>query len=404
MTAPQDLEGCAAGEAPFSTAAGRRERPDSGAEGRAPRDLDGRRVHQIINSGDLDRGGAERIARMLHEDLRRRGVDARLVSIERSAEPDPPQGLRSLGLPGPYDPRAIPRIAAYLRGCARAGDIVHAHLFPASAHVAALRRLGMLRGPCLFTEHSTSNRRRAHPLGCFFDRFVYRAFDRVAAISGGVEAALLDAQPQLRGRTGVVLNGADMRFDRPPDRPARTGPATVLSIGRLTRPKNYPTALAALALLPAEAVRYVVLGEGGDRARLEELAGALGLAGRVSFVGHRSEIAPDLRDADIFLIPSLWEGFGLAAVEAMNAGLPLVAADVPGLREVVGRHGECAILVDPEDEAGMAAALASLIADPERRREMGRRGFEMAGRFDRARMTDAYLSLYSRTLRRTDGA
>ena len=139
----------------------------------------------------------------------------------------------------------------------------------------------------------------------------------------------------------MISNGCELFFDAPPERAHDPVTPTILSIGRLTGAKNHEAALQALAGLTDRDFRYVLLGDGEERERLIALAAELGLSDRVTFAGHRSDIRPYLLDADMFLLPSLWEGFGLAAVEAMNAGLPVIASDVPGLSEVVGPQGEC---------------------------------------------------------------
>jgi glycosyltransferase involved in cell wall biosynthesis len=347
-------------------------------------------VHQITNHFGPDRGGAERLAWQLHLDFCAAGLDARLVSLENTVATGP--GTVSLGLGSAYDPRALARLGAYVRASVVPGDLVHVHLFPASAHVAALRRSGLLRVPCIFTEHSTSNRRRGSRLGAAIDSTVYEAFSRIVAISEGVENALLAAYPWLAGRTQVIHNGCALPFLEPPERIPADVPI-ILSIGRLALPKNYPTALAALAELQLP-FRYVVLGEGEQRSQLIDLAGSLGIADRVEFVGHQANTAPYLRKASALLIPSLWEGFGLAAVEAMNAGLPVIASDVPGLREVVGEDGDCAVLVDPRDTASVRNGILRVLDAPEAAIAMGRRGFDRAKGFDKRRMTVAHQTLY----------
>lgn len=94
------------------------------------------------------------------------------------------------------------------------------------------------------------------------------------------------------------------------------------------------------------------------------------------------------------MIPSSWEGFGLAAVEAMNAALPLVVSDVPGLREVVGTDQACALLINPDDPQTIANALNRLAVSSELRREMGAVGFTRAANFSMQKMTDIYLLCY----------
>ena len=350
-------------------------------------------VHHVINSCDMSLGGAERMVLRLHAGLLEDGVPSRLVSLQPFGDGDPPRGAVSLGLTSPYDPRALSGLAAYARTVA-SGDVVHGHLFPTSAYLAILARGRRLSVPLVFTEHSTSNRRRGHALGGYVDAGVYGAFDRIVAISGGVRDALVRAQPSVAGRTVVIPNGCPLSADAPLRRDAGPHPPTVLSVGRLTPAKNYPAALRAIARLRSRDARYVIAGDGPEREGLRAAASRLGIADRVEFAGHVADIRPLMRDADVFLMPSLWEGFGLAAVEAMDAGLPVVASDVPGLREVVGTDGACALLVDPSDADGIAAALDRLLGDPEARHALGAAGRGRARLFGFDSCLRAHVELY----------
>jgi glycosyltransferase involved in cell wall biosynthesis len=225
------------------------------------------------------------------------------------------------------------------------------------------------------------------------DQAIYHRFDLICAISEGVREALVSSYPKVAGRCHVVLNGSDLRFSKPTLRQARPT-LTVVSAGRLVPQKNYLAAIRAFALVEDHRWRYIILGEGTERPRLEALIKELNLAGRVELRGYVSDVGPILQEADLFLIPSSWEGFGLAAVEAMNAALPLVVSNVPGLREVVGTDEACALLVQPDDPQSIANALKSLAASSERCRAMGAEGFRRAGRFSIQTMADNYLSCY----------
>lgn len=349
------------------------------------------RVHQIINSFSKERGGAERLARALHRDLRKRGVDARLVALE-ACDTAGLEAATSFGFASPYDPRALFQLSSYAKQIAP-NDIVHVHLFPSIAHVAALARVGRMPGRLVFTEHNTSNRRRGHRIGGLIDEQIYRPFNRIIAISKGVEKELTRVQPSLSERTIVIENGCDLTFSEPQFR--NDGPVlAIASAGRLTTQKNYFVALEAIAQLRDASFRYLIAGDGPDRTALEQHAAALGLDDRVRFMGHLEDIPSFLASSDIFLMPSKWEGFGLAAVEAMNASLPVVAANVPGLREVVGADGDAGLLVDPDDPQIIADALMRLQRDPELRRAMGARGFRRAAHYNFDRFVSDHLQLY----------
>lgn len=353
------------------------------------------RVHQFINSFGFESGGAERLVLQHHIDLRKAGVDAHLLAIGNS-DMDYVEEATSLGYENPYNPLALLAMASYLFRSVGPEDLIHVHLFPASAYVAALSHFGLVRVPCVFTEHSTHNRRRESKSGAWLDRGIYKKFDRVFAISSGTEESLLSARPQLHGRTEVIPNGSNLLFSSPPKQQLNRHP-TIISIGRLTNRKNFETALLAMAELGSRPFKYVVLGDGPESENLSKLSRSLGLEKKVKFEGHIQNIGPYLEAADIFLMPSRWEGFGLAAVEAMNAAIPLVASDIPGLREVTGRDGDCARLVSPDDPIAIANALSGLLrASPEERRRMGLRGHERSKLFDKSIMTKAYISAYKR--------
>lgn len=119
----------------------------------------------------------------------------------------------------------------------------------------------------------------------------------------------------------------------------------------------------------------LIVGDGRRRGEMEELAAALGLAGIVHFLGSRLDIPDLLAALDILVLPSYSEGSGLAVLEAMTAGLPVVASDVGGLREIV-RHEDTGLLVPPRQPQTLAHSLARLLADPDWARAMGDRARE----------------------------
>ncbi len=124
--------------------------------------------------------------------------------------------------------------------------------------------------------------------------------------------------------------------------------------------------------------------EGHASAALGDQIARLGLDDRVRLLGHRSDVAEVLSAADLFVFPSVYEGLGGALIEALALGLPIVASDLPALREVV-RPGENADLVSPTDSAALAAAVVALLDDPARRRAYGARSRQAVRRWVRRR-------------------
>ena len=127
---------------------------------------------------------------------------------------------------------------------------------------------------------------------------------------------------------------------------------------------------------------------------MKRLVVNLGIQNSVKFLGYVKDIPFLLQKADIFLIPSQWEGFGLAAVEAMNASLPSVVANVPGLGDLIQEDGEDAFLVDPSDENIIAERLYQLIKNKELRTEMGKKAFVQSLNFGVHTMIEHYIKLY----------
>ena len=132
------------------------------------------------------------------------------------------------------------------------------------------------------------------------------------------------------------------------------GARVLLAVSRLTKQKGIDVAVRALESLPDDTV-LVVLGEGPERDALESLARELGVGGRVFLPGRVPDVAAWLRRATLLVHPARWEGFGLGVLEAMLAGLPVVASNVSSLPELVV-DGETGFLVRPDDPARSPSA------------------------------------------------
>jgi len=142
----------------------------------------------------------------------------------------------------------------------------------------------------------------------------------------------------------------------------------------------------------------VMIGDGPDRPAAEEEARMLGVEGSVSFLGKLDQIAPLLAAADLFLLPSHSESFGLSALEALASGVPVVGSNAGGLPEVV-RDGETGILCPVGDIPGMAAAALQILQNPKRWTEMSKLASKDARqRFSRDAIVTKYESLYKRSL------
>jgi glycosyltransferase involved in cell wall biosynthesis len=174
------------------------------------------------------------------------------------------------------------------------------------------------------------------------------------------------------------------------------GARVLLAIARLTPQKGVDVAVRALALARErhpDAV-LVVLGEGPERTALEELARSLGVADAVFLPGRVGDVAAWLVRAEVVVHPARWEGFGLALLEAMLAGRPVVAARASSAPELVA-DGETGILVPTDDPPALAGALGRLLDAPDLAHRFGEAGALRArDRFSVARMADRTLDVY----------
>jgi N-acetyl-alpha-D-glucosaminyl L-malate synthase BshA len=148
--------------------------------------------------------------------------------------------------------------------------------------------------------------------------------------------------------------------------------------------------------------RLVMIGDGPDRHAVERQAADAGLSDVVDFVGEQQDLVPWLSTADLFLLPSSQESFGLAALEAMSCGVPVVASRVGGLPDVI-THGATGFVFDPDDIQGMAECGISLLTAPARARAIGAAAAaEVRARFSAAKVVPQYEAFYEEVLGRPD--
>lgn len=195
---------------------------------------------------------------------------------------------------------------------------------------------------------------------------------RVTVVPYGVDLEAFEPHPYPSPDSGEGSSAPPSFSQR------RDGQVVIGTVARLSPEKGVTYLLDAFATLRRKLGGRVVLciaGDGPERSRLEAQIVRLGLSGAVEMFGwvEHAALPEFLRGLDIFAVPSTWEGFGVAAAEASACALPIVSTDVHGLPDVV-RHNVTGLLVPPKDANAMAAALESLVGDPERRRKLGAAG------------------------------
>jgi glycosyltransferase involved in cell wall biosynthesis len=241
--------------------------------------------------------------------------------------------------------------------------------------------------PALFTAHGWAFTEGVAPLMRRFYALVERLAARWAARI--VTVSQYDRELALQCRVGhaeqlvLVHNGMPEVGGEALADPGTPDVHFVMT-ARFSAPKDHATLLGALARLEEGNWSLELIGTGSQQTRVAELAAAHGLAERVHFAGEIDDVAERLARAQVFVLTSWWEGLPCSIIEAMRAGLPVIASDVGGVNELV-RSGENGWLVEPGDVESLTTCLQRLIGDPELRRQMGRasrRLYEQGFRFE----------------------
>lgn len=224
------------------------------------------------------------------------------------------------------------------------------------------------------------------------DRAVEPLTSMVICVSENERRAGLAAGVCTADRSVVIRNAVDL--GTAPSARGVEPPVQVVSVGRLAAPKDFSTLVAAVARLPKGRVHLRVFGDGPLRSELEAQTAALGIDTVVEFAGEVPDVRPRLQDADVFVLASLSEGMPVSILEAMAAGLPVVASGVPGLDEVVV-DGQTGFLTPPGDAAALAARLGQLVDDSSLRNALGKAGRARAeAYFSLPAWQEAHFSLY----------
>ena len=317
---------------------------------------------------------------------------------------DEPYGsrLREAGVPlrvlpskGSFD---VGRVLALRKALVADGvEVVHAFLFLASGYAyLATRGLGGVR----LVTSARNCKPEPNPVRRAVLRRAFRASARILCNSREMASYAERCYGAPAGRTSVVLNGVDVdRFDL--GRRAHEG-LLVGTIGRIERQKNLDTFLDAAATVHAARpdARFVIVGEGSLRAHFRGEVTRRGLDGVVSLPGTRADVPEFLAGLDQFWLTSDWEGTPNVVLEAMAAGVAVIATRVGGTPEVV-EDNDTGVLVQPGDAAAVAAASLGLAGDREASEAMGQRARTAArSRFSIPAMVSATTALYESAIGR----
>lgn len=370
------------------------------------------RITHLIKAKQI--GGAERHLLMLLPALRERGLDARLLVI---VEPDKPMDdffaeAAERGIPtdsilvhGNTDLVIINRIRAKLNEFKP--DILHTHLIHADTFGMPAGKLAGV--PHLITTRHNDDDFRNQAVVKLASGVMWSGFKACICISESLKDFVQRVEHAPKEKLFVVRYGIEMKRTAPEEfKAARERlrkmlelPEDAQLIGmacRLVEQKGLPYAIKAMSLLIPDYpnAHLVIAGDGEMMHELKHKAGDLEIADHVHFLGWRSDVPQIMMGLDIFLIPSLWEGFGLVALEAMSKRLPIIASRVSALPEVVS-EGETGLLIPPKDPEAIVSALSLLLDDHALAAHMGMVAEDRVEQdFSVARMADETIAVYRR--------
>lgn len=269
-------------------------------------------------------------------------------------------------------------------------EIVHVHLFHALVLMASLRRPATTR--LVLTHHHGSRYvAESQHLHEWADRLCGRRYDVIVAVSESTRRMLSDRYRYPESKLRTIPNG----WSGNPLSRDRTSGRRVVCVANFRAQKGHDVLLSAFAQVVRRVpdASLVLVGDGTLRGALVAQARSLGVQDAVQFEGAVDDVWPLLAEADVFALASRYEPLGLAALEAMAAGLPVIATKVDGLRMLVepGVNGE---LVPPDDPDKLAAELVRLLESPGLAARMGDAGRLRAAEHGARRMTEQYASLY----------
>lgn len=374
------------------------------------------RIAQVTSYFEPHVGGVETHVRELSRELVRRGHEVTVITADTEGAgaraslrdvsivrvPARSTIFKTPSMPGLSDAIGQGRF-----------DIVHSHTPPPLAAWRASRVARRLRLPHVLTFHCDPE--ILHPLGVpivglfrlTFGRATLRRTDELISTT----ASYASTSREIWNYTPTVIpNAVDPEFFSPREAAARiwgTLPGTpgfrILCVGRLVEHKGIEQLIDAMAFLrpPAE---LIVVGDGELRPALEARARASPSGGRIHFVGRvpLEDLPEYYRACDVFALPSVsrLEAFGIVALEAMASGLPVVASDIPGVREVVSEGVE-GYLADPLDPRSFAGRIDTLLSEPLKSARLARNGrARVLGEFTWTRVADRVVEVYERALAR----
>ena len=297
-------------------------------------------------------------------------------SISKYAE------LINLNVKNRFDPSIIFHLRKLIKKIQP--DIVHTHLFQARIYTS-MAQLFTNRPISVTHKHNSVNLKK-HNIFILLEIWSLIFYDRIIAISQSVKKSLLLYEFVSKKKVYVLSNCIDYQLFENNSKLEKLSTKENITIGtvcRLEPQKGIRYLLLAMKtiLIKFPNVKLEIVGTGSLLNELQNLADELGISNSIKFLGKFADVIPFYRRMDIFVLPSLYEGFGIVILEAMAMGIPIVATNVDGIKEVV-INGESGLLIPPKNPEAIAIAVKHLIDNPQFTERLISEGKKRAKLFD----------------------
>ncbi|MDD4994915.1 MAG: glycosyltransferase [Patescibacteria group bacterium] len=352
------------------------------------------KIIQVITT--LGYGGAERLVLDLVSKLDKNIFEVRVVSMVRGGNLEKDfiaAGIRPLVLVKRTRLGLGVFLSLYLLFKKEKPAIVHTHLFGADIWAGLAARFAGV--PAIVkTEHNLNLNEGM--LKKIIKKMTVGIFKKIIAVSPAVADYAVVHEGAPRNKIKIIYNGIDFSRFSKKEKQNFSSPPVLINVARLEPQKGHEYLVRALYKIKDTPWMLWLVGEGALREKIIADVRGLGLEDRIELLGARQDVPSLLAQADIFIFPSLWEGMGLAAIEAAASGLPIIASAVGGLADIF-QDKKNALLVPPRDEAALAKAIEWMIEHPSEALFMAREAKDYTEKeFSIQKMAYEYQSLYTK--------
>ena len=271
-------------------------------------------------------------------------------------------------------------------------EVVHTHIYAARYALPVAAFCGIPKK--IHTLHNIAQQEQAKA-GKIVNKFMFKHCGVVpAALSEEVKKTVEEVYKLSAEKIPVIFNGVDLSNCKVKEDYTKRDEFKIVHIGRFMDVKNHAMILKTFALFAKQHTdaKLQLIGDGELRKDMEQLAQELGVENSVEFAGLQSNVYPWLHDADIFILPSKFEGMPMTLIEAMGTGLPIIASAVGGVPDML-TDGENAMLIKPKSEQ-LLASLEMLYHDESIRRVLGQKALQRSLAFSSETMAQRYIELY----------